>query len=85
MSQVRVVIHRGEAERLLRCEGPYIGIRADLERRGHTVASAAGPGNEVHGFEGHDRFRVHVVAETVDAKVREHRDRSLTRALEAGR
>jgi hypothetical protein len=84
-AQVRVVVHPREVARLLRGDGEYSAIRADLEARGHRVAARAGAGVDVRGFEGRDRFRVHVRAMTVDAKIREHRDRSLTRALDAAR
>jgi hypothetical protein len=83
--RVRVVIHRREVQRLLNAEGQYARIRADLERRGHAVAAQAGPGNIVQPFLGHDRYRVHVFAQTHEAKANEARNRSLTRALNAAR
>jgi len=85
MASVRVVIHRAEIGRLLKGIGPYAGVRLDLERRGRAVAVQAGAGNEVEFHEGHDRARVHVAAVTPQATIAEQRDRSLTRALEAGR
>jgi hypothetical protein len=84
-AQVRVVLHAGEVSRLLRGEGGYAAIRADLEARGHRVAAQAGPGNVVRSFSGRDRYRVHVMADTIPAKLAEYRDRSLTRALNAAR
>jgi hypothetical protein len=84
MGRVRVVVHRREIERLLKAEGQYGGVRADIERRGEAVAAKAGPGNNAEGFEGHDRYRVHVYADSIEAKLAESRDRTLTRALDAG-
>lgn len=84
-AQVRIVVNRQEVGRLLRGEGIYLGVRRDMEERGHRVAATAGPGHTAAEFIGHDRVRVHVYADSIDAKLNEQRTRNLTRALDAAR
>lgn len=60
-------------------------VVADLTRRGHAIATAAGPGNEVDVEVGRNRARVEVVTKTPEAMQREATHRSLTRAIDAGR
>lgn len=84
MAQVRVVVHRRELDRLRKGDGPYRGVVTDIDRRTRAVYNAAGPGHDTETFVGHDRYRGHVYAQTVEAKLAESRDRSLTRALDAG-
>jgi hypothetical protein len=61
------------------------GVEADLMRRGHAVASAAGPGHMVTARRGRTRVRVSVITASPSAMRREAVDRSLTRALDAAR
>jgi methionine aminopeptidase len=83
---VRVDINSQEVARLLRGEAEYHGVVVDLERRAEAIAAQAGPGFEiVKSFVGHDRYRVHVGANTPQAHVRESRDRVLERSIDAGR
>lgn len=61
-------------------------VKAEVERRAHAIAAAAGPGFEVdsawHGF---DRAHATVWTATTEARRKEARDRTLTRAIQAGR
>ena len=63
-------------------------VAADLQRRAENIAAAAG--GEAEGFEarqtgGKSRARSIVITTTHAAKAREARDRTLTRAIDAGR
>lgn len=78
---VRIVLNRSAVGALLRSPE----VKADLERRAGAIAAAAGPGNEVESEVGRARARAAVVTETFEAKHKEATDRSLTRALDAGR
>lgn len=60
-------------------------VLADLERRGKSIAEAAGEGYEIQTFVGATRARVTVRTETFAAREREATQRSLTRAIDAGR
>lgn len=73
--------HAGVAELL---KGPE--IQADLTARGQRIADAAGDGVEVEvPFVGQNRARVTVRTATFEAMVNEAEDRTLTRAIDAGR
>jgi hypothetical protein len=60
-------------------------IAADLERRGRNIAAAAGPGVEVSTFVGVNRVRITIRTATLDARIRQAKTKSLTRAIDAGR
>lgn len=60
-------------------------IAADLERRAEAIAAAAGDGMEASVQTGQTRARASVVTGSLDARLAEARDRSLTSALGAGR
>lgn len=60
-------------------------LTEELVRRGKAMAAAAGPGHSVHIFQGHDRVRVHVATATPEAMEAEATQRTLTRAIDAGR
>jgi hypothetical protein len=61
-------------------------VRADLEARARRIAESAGAGSfEVTSHDTPTRVRVSVVTADYDARKSEAEDRSLLRALEAGR
>lgn len=78
---VKVVINRAGVRQLL--QSPE--VRADLERRANAIAAAAGDGMEADSAVGPTRARASVRTATHDAVVAEATDRTLTRALDAGR
>ena len=82
MGDVKIELNREGVRKLLRDEP---GVIADLERRGHNIATVAGPGHEVEAYRGETRTRVTVRTESNAAKAAEATTRNLTRAIEAGR
>ncbi len=60
-------------------------VFADLTRRGNAIAAAAGDGVEAQTTRNRDRAVVFVRTETFEARKAEATDRSLTRAIDAGR
>lgn len=60
-------------------------VAADLTDRGERIAATAGDGVEVTTTRNRDRAVVFVRTETYDAKRAEAEDRTLTRAIDAGR
>lgn len=60
-------------------------VVADLARRGAAIAAAAGEGVEVRAGVGANRARVTVATVTREAAEREATDKTLTRAIGAGR
>lgn len=60
-------------------------VTRDLSSRGKKIADAAGEGVEVTTTRNRDRAVVFVRTETFEAKKAEAEDRTLTRALDAGR
>jgi hypothetical protein len=81
MARVKVKMNKEGVRALLK----EPGVVADLQRRGHNIAAAAGPGHEVQTFIGKNRARVTVRTATDAARRGEAKYRYLTRALEAGR
>jgi hypothetical protein len=81
MALTRLVINRAGVRRTLNSAG----VRADLLARARRVAAAAGPGHVVNSGSTGQRARVEVVTDTVDAMVREAKERSLTRAVDSAR
>lgn len=61
------------------------GVKADLRSRANRIAAAAGPGVEGHVWEGFDRSRARVQTVTAEADRREATQKSLSRAIDAGR
>lgn len=80
-ANIIVELNRAGVRDLLRSEE----VRAELERRARAIASAAGEGFEVETFKGRNRYRVQVRTATELARRAEATDRTLTRALDAGR
>lgn len=60
-------------------------VAADLARRGNAIAAAAGEGVGVQTSVGANRARVTVATETREAAKSEAVDKTLTRAIGAGR
>lgn len=81
MSRVRVDMNPKGVRALLRSPD----LVADLRRRADRVARAAGPGHVAEvDIEG-TRVSAVVIAATVEANLREQRERNLTRAIDAAR
>lgn len=78
---IKVVLVPGAVGRLLRSKE----VLADLQARGERIAATAGDGFAAEPFIGRTRARVTVRTATPQAMEREARDRTLTRALDAGR
>jgi len=82
---VVVKLNKKEVRRLLRGEGKYEGVQADLERRAAAIAARAGEGFEHETAAGRNRARAAVWTATAEAARAEAEDRALTRAIDAGR
>ena len=78
---VRIELNRDGVAEILKSAG----VLAELERRAHAIAAAAGDGFVVESSTGRSRARVRVYADTFEAKRAEAKDRALTRAIDAGR
>ena len=81
MHSVRIVLKSRGIKSLLRSAE----VRSDLERRAAAIKSAAGDGFESDSRTGTNRAHASVYTDTYDAMVAEARNRTLTRALTAGR
>lgn len=81
MAKVRIVMNRGAAAELLRSPE----ISADIEARARRIASAAGPGHRVEADPTPSRARAAVITDTFAARKAEATNRTLTRAIDAGR
>lgn len=60
-------------------------VAADLERRAHAVAAAAGPGHRVESSVTGKRARSAVITDTIEAMVEEATERNLSRSFDAAR
>lgn len=78
----KLTFHGAAFRKLLRGDQ---GISPDLIRRGGRIAAAAGDGVGARVSYGSARMRVTVATESLDAVKREATDKTLTRALGAGR
>lgn len=81
MAKVRIVMDRRAAAELLRSPE----IAADVEQRARRIASAAGPGHRVELDPTPNRARAAVITDTHAARKAEATNRTLTRAIDAGR
>lgn len=81
MANVRVVRNRKGIASLLKAPG----VAADLTRRAHAVAAAAGPEHTVHTEIGPHRARAAVVTSSFRAYKLEATERNLVRAVDAAR
>lgn len=80
-AKMRVVVNKQAVKELLRSHE----IQADLERRAHAIAAAAGAGFSVRTHVGANRVRVTVGTDDLDAILAETYHQALTRAIDAGR
>jgi hypothetical protein len=81
MANVRIKVNRNGIRDLLRSDE----VLADLEERGQRIAAAAGDGHRVESEVGQNRARVAVITDTIEARISEAKNRTLTRAIDAGR
>lgn len=81
MAKVRIELNHSAVRQLLRSDE----VKADLERRAKRIADAAGPGHDVDVSTGRNRARADVATESFAARYRESTERTLTRAIDAGR
>lgn len=81
MAKVRIKINRKGVAAILKSDK----VRADLERRARAIADRAGPGMEASSRIGATRARASVITATEEARRAEAVDRTLTRAIDAGR
>jgi hypothetical protein len=73
--------YNAEARRILASPN----VKAMLEERGDKVRDTAGPGHRVTSKKIGDRWQVSVAAYSIDARVAEARNKTLSRALDAAR
>ncbi|MPZ66169.1 MAG: hypothetical protein GEU83_11860 [Pseudonocardiaceae bacterium] len=81
MAFATVTLHGSGVRDLLRSPG----VLGDLERRARAIADRAGPGHDVESEVGANRARAVVYTVTFDAMLAEAHQRTLTRAIDAGR
>lgn len=81
MGHVRIVVNRAAVRELLRSDA----VLQNLKQRAERIAKQAGEGMEVGTFRGQNRVRATVITATIEARLAEARDRTLTRAIDAGR
>lgn len=79
--KVTIRLHRARIRELLRSPD----VQADLVTRAEAIAAAAGEGCEVDSAVGRTRARASVRTATPEAVRAEARDKTLTRAIGAGR
>lgn len=80
MSKVRVKVLPKGTRALLRDPKVF-----ELKRRADQIAAAAGPGHDVEISVGRNRAHADIATDTFEARAAEARNRSLTRAIDAGR
>jgi hypothetical protein len=76
----KIILNRAAVAHLLK-----EAILPDLQRRAANIAAAAGPGFEVDSAIGKNRARASVRTVTFAARRAEATNRTLSRALDAGR
>lgn len=81
MGKIRIELNDAGIKELLRSAE----VEAELLDRGFAIAEAAGEGHEEASWQGHDRVHVSVSTTTPEAARSEAEDRTLTRAIDAGR
>lgn len=81
MAKFRFEVNVPGIKQILR--GP--AFQAELMRRARNIAVAAGPGHEVEADPSPNRAHARVTAATLEARLAEAKNRSLTRAIDAGR
>lgn len=81
MAVEKITLHHAGVRDLLRSTE----VRNDLERRARAIATAAGPGHGTDSEVGAYRARAVAYTETWAAMEAEATNRTLTRAIDAGR
>ena len=81
MSQVVIKLNSAGIRQLLKSPE----MAAELERRAQAIADAAGDGHRVEVSETPTRARAVVITDSTEARIAEAKDRTLTRAIDAGR
>jgi hypothetical protein len=85
MALQQLKLNSSEVRKMLRGEGQYVGVKADIQRRAKNMAKAAGDGMESDVDVGPNRVNAKVWTATPEAMRREAQYRALTRAIDAGR
>lgn len=78
---VVIKLNRAGVRELLRSKE----VQDDLAARAERIAAAAGDGFDASSFVGANRARASVMAVSIEARIAEAKDRTLTRAIDAGR
>jgi hypothetical protein len=81
MGDFRFVMKPGAVRKILKSPE----VRAEVSRRAHNIAKAAGEGMEVSVRDGTNRVRGTVITATTEARVAEATHRKLSRSFDAGR
>lgn len=81
MAKIRIDINDAGIRDLLKSDS----VRALLKAKADRIAAAAGPGMEATSWTGRTRARASVITATAKARKAEATNRSLTKALDAGR
>lgn len=81
MAKARVELNSKGVQQLLKSRE----MQALVNARAKRIAAAAGPGHAVEPDNSGDRARASVVTRSYAAKKAEAKDRTLTRAIQAGR
>lgn len=83
--KINIKLNPAEVKKLLKGQGPYKGVRTDLEARMNRIAAAAGPGHSAEIDETPNRLRAGIWTSTDEARKAEATNLNLTRAIDAGR
>jgi hypothetical protein len=81
MAKSRFVLNSAGVAELLKSSE----VQADLASRAGAIADAAGEGFEASSYAGAHRARASVITATFEAMLEEAKNRTLTRAIDAGR
>lgn len=81
MAKIRIEVNDAGIREILKSDA----VQADLQARANRIAAAAGSGMEASAFIGRTRARASVITATAKARKAEATNRSLTKALDAGR
>lgn len=83
--KINVKLNKNEVNKMLRGQGPYRGVREDLERRIQRMADAAGPGHSTSVEDTPNRLRASIWTSSDAAREAEQQDLNLTRSIDSGR
>lgn len=85
MAKAEAKLDKAGVRAVLRGQGDAAGVTAAVRRSLERIAAAAGPGHSVRVRVGRNRVRGTVTTSSLKARRNQARDRTLTRALDAGR